>query len=283
MKRFSVAAAVSAVAAAAVGLAGALAAAGPAAASDGPCTTADGVTVIVDASAVGGSISQRCAPDKPSSGLDALRRAGFTWSPVSSQPGMVCRIDSRPAPSEQSCASSPPANAYWGYFRANRGGDWKYSSVGAASTPIAGGVEGWVFLTGGQRPPGIKPPAVLQRTESLPAKTATPITTPKAKPHSGSTSGSGATPSAAGSAAKSAAVDSPVAPPGATSSAGVPAAAAGNAVSADPAAAQPVTAEALDPAAAGGGSAISTVLGLAIVGVLVSAAVVMGIRRRRTS
>ena len=109
MKRFSVAAAVSA--AAAVGLAGALAAAGPAAASDGPCTTADGVTVIVDASAVGGSISQRCAPDKPSSGLDALRRAGFTWSPVSSQPGMVCRIDSRPAPSEQSCASSPPANA----------------------------------------------------------------------------------------------------------------------------------------------------------------------------
>ena len=266
-----------------VGCVGAVVIAAPVAAIDGACPTSDGVTVIVDASAIGGTVSQRCAPDRPTSGLDALRRAGFSWSPVSSQPAMVCRIDSRPAPSAQSCSSSPPANAYWGYFRANRGGDWKYSSVGAASAPISGGVEGWVFLTGGQRPPGIKPPAVLQRTESVPAKTATPTSAPKSKPSSTTGSKSAATPSVTSSTVGAAQVPTvPVPPPTATAAtSGNPPVAAGETT--DAAATDVADSQDLDPAAAGGGSALSTVFGLVIVGGLVVAAVVMGVRRKRSS
>lgn len=248
----------------------------PASADEGACTTSDGVTVIVDASAVGGSISQRCAPNSPNSGLEALARAGFNWSPVSSQPGMVCRINGRPGPSDQSCANTPPASAYWAYYRARRGGDWKYSSVGAASAPIAGGVEGWVYVTGGQRPPGLRPPAELVRAQ------------PQATPSKSSVKPSKGAPQP-GSSAKPTGSDSETTNPSAATVPGgtapVPAAPPAESPSAPSAGveAEPTSADSVDPAEAGGGSALSTVLGVAITAGLVTAAVVMGIRKRRSS
>lgn len=252
----------------------------PAAAQDGPCSTADGVTVIVDATSLGGSISQRCAVDAPSSGLAALQRAGFSWSPVASQPAMVCRINGRPTPSDQTCSSTPPSNAYWGYFRATRGGTWKYSSVGAASAPIRGGVEGWVFLTGGQRPPGISPPAALAQVEVPPSTPSAHTKPSKAVPSVAATAKATGSPST-----------SPGAPRAVPSSASAlpsqaPSTAADGVSPSDPTSAvnaAATTADVAESADSGGGSALSTFLGIAIAGGLAAAAVVMGVRRRRSS
>lgn len=252
----------------------------PVQAASGACPTESGVTVIVDATAVGGSVSQRCAPDRPSSGLDALRKAGFSWTPVSSQPAMVCRIDGRPGPADQTCVSSPPSTAYWGYFRANRGGEWKYSSIGASAAPIAGGVEGWVFLTGTQRPPSIKPPAAIERTQAI-----APTASASAKPSKSATASSSrpkasATPTASGTAV-AAGSPAPAAQPA------VPTGAA-----AEPAATAPPTpvddiqsAVAADAVVAptGGGSAVSTLIGVVVLAALVLGAVALGARRRRSS
>lgn len=254
--------------------------AAPATADDGACASSDGVTVIVDATALGGSMSQRCASNSPSSGLEALQRAGFNWSPVSSQPGMVCRINGRPGPSDQSCASTPPATAYWAYYRARRGGDWKYSSVGAASAPIAGGVEGWVFVTGGQRPPGLRPPAELARAQpsATPSKVAVKPSKGSAQPSS-SAKATGSASAAATSSANAGASGAPPVPAPAAAAPGV----ASPLASSGPPDAVPTSADSVDPAEAGAGSALSTVLGLLITAGLVTAAVVMGLRKRRSS
>jgi len=139
------------------------------AAVDGPCATPDGVTVIVDSTALGGSITQRCAAGAQQSGLVALGNAGFVMTPVSNQSALVCRIDNLPAPDRESCLGAPPTNAYWAYFRANRGGPWLYSNVGAQTPPPPGAVEGWVFFDRAQKVPGIAAP---------PAFTPTPTPTP---------------------------------------------------------------------------------------------------------
>lgn len=124
------------------------------------CTGDDGVTVVVDSTAVGGGIRVACAPGDPASGLAALTAAGFGVDEVASQAGFVCRIDG--APSDQGCQQTPPADAYWGYWHAERGGSWSYSRAGAGSRdPAPGSVEGWAFTTGGGAPtaPGVAPPA----------------------------------------------------------------------------------------------------------------------------
>lgn len=259
---------------------GGVMAASPASSADGACTTDDGVTVIVDATAIGGSVSLRCAAQRPPSGLEALRQAGFGWSPVSSQPGMVCRIDGRP--SNQSCASSPPANAYWAYFRANRGGDWRYSAVGAAAAPIAGGVEGWVFSTGSKNPPAMNPPAALARTAPIAGPTNSPTAKPKSKP-TGQPGVSSPHPVASGSAHGNPAPSVAAGQSSAAASAPVQAPPAGDAIAAPPVGAVPVVADAVDPSESAGGSLATTVLALAIVGGLVAGAVVMATRRRRSS
>ncbi|WP_299447137.1 hypothetical protein [uncultured Phycicoccus sp.] len=159
-------------AAAAAGLAGAglVAAAVPAQAA--ACSGTSGVTVVVD---FGGSTQVRCAPGDPSSGLDALGKAGFAITYVQTQPGFVCRIDGFPG--SDPCRNTPPSSAYWSYWHAERGGSWTYSSVGAGSrNPKPGTVEGWSFGSGGQ--PGTAPPAPTA-TSTPKTTTSTPKTTPK--------------------------------------------------------------------------------------------------------
>ncbi|MGV1036002.1 MAG: hypothetical protein ACOYD0_03105 [Candidatus Nanopelagicales bacterium] len=137
-----------------------------AAASNGPCPTADGVTVVVDASALGGPVTQRCAAGEQSSGLVALANAGFEVTPVATQAALVCRIDNLPTPDSQSCQSGIRIDAYWAYFRADRGGPWRYSTWGAHTRPTPGGVEGWVFFTREQKLPGITVPPAFDRQDS---------------------------------------------------------------------------------------------------------------------
>lgn len=126
--------------------------------------TCDGVWVVVDARGAGGSLTTRCAPGDPPTGLAALERAGHAYGFVPRIPGMVCTIDARPDP-----CNGAPADAYWSYWYAEAGGSWTYASVGAGSRdPAPGTVEGWRFGDG-STPPGTPPPAAQAPPAPAPA------------------------------------------------------------------------------------------------------------------
>jgi len=117
---------------------------------EGPCVDNVGVTVVVDFQELGGGVNGevnvRCAPGPVTTGLDALDKAGILWEGTRQFPGFVCRIAGQPGPDREACAVTPPATAYWTYWAAQRGGDWCYSSVGAAGRkPPPGSIEGWSF------------------------------------------------------------------------------------------------------------------------------------------
>ncbi|PPK63080.1 hypothetical protein V5P93_005224 [Actinokineospora auranticolor] len=139
-------------AAAAVGLTAAVTTAlGAAPAQAAACSGTSGVTVIVDFTAVGGTIQTACALGDPASGLAALTGAGFTYGFVPRQPGFVCQINTKPNP-----CNGAPVTAYWSYWHGTPGGSWTYSTSGAgAYNPAPGTVEGWAFGAGtapGQAP-----------------------------------------------------------------------------------------------------------------------------------
>jgi hypothetical protein len=271
--------------AAAAGLATAGLVAGAVPAQAAACTGTSGVTVVVD---FGSSTSVRCAPGDPSSGLAALQAAGFSVKQVQRQPGFVCRIDG--APASDPCVNTPPANAYWAYFHAARGGSWSYSSLGAASyDPKPGSVEGWSFGSGGA--PGTAPPAPTPRQTPKPApKTTAPKPPAKPKATTRPTTGGGAT---AGSGAKatprpgtSTAAPSGSAAPSATPSASTSASPSpsasvdpsGTPTPGDDATATPLAAT---PTSTGSGSGTGTlVAGAALVALVASGAGFAAWRRR---
>ena len=120
------------------------------------CSGSTGVTVVVDFGSLGGGAQVACVPGDPTSGLRALAGAGYGYTFASRQPGLVCRINGKPA--EDPCVNAPPTTAYWSYWHATRGGVWVYSTAGAGSRdPAPGTVEGWAFGAG--RPPAVAPPA----------------------------------------------------------------------------------------------------------------------------
>lgn len=149
--------------------------------SNGACATAKGVTVVVDYAGLGGGTVVRCAPGSQASGVTALRNAGFSVSFVQqnmSQGLFVCRIDGQPVPTAESCVSTPPANASWSYWYADRGGSWRYSSAGAGNRrPPAGSVEGWRFTNGRPTQPSVAPPSPIK-----PIPTMKPTHRPTTKP-----------------------------------------------------------------------------------------------------
>jgi hypothetical protein len=113
---------------------------------DGACTDNAGVTVVVDFQDLGGGVNIRCAPGDVTTGLDALDKAGISWSGTVRFPGFVCRIAGQPGPDDEPCVNTPPATAYWTYWVAPRGGAWCFSSLGAGNRkPPPGTVEGWSF------------------------------------------------------------------------------------------------------------------------------------------
>ena len=117
----------------------------------GACTGSTGVTVSVDFTAFGKGVTTRCAPGTPATGVAALQQAGFT--PAGTQMyglAFVCRINSLPSTSQQSCVRTPAATAYWAYYHANAGATkWTYSSAGASSyKPLQGSIDAWAFGNG---------------------------------------------------------------------------------------------------------------------------------------
>ena len=194
---------VGAAAASGLALAGLVMTAAPASAA--ACAGTAGVTVVVD---TGGSVSTRCASGDPSSALRALTAAGFSVTYPQQYPGsVVCRING--FPESDPCVRMPPADAYWAFFHATRGGGWTYSSSGVSSyNPGPGTVVGFRFGSGQQ--PRVAPPAPTATsapavTTTKPEPTSAPRTTTSAPavtqaPRSTS-SGAGATAPAPGPAA----------------------------------------------------------------------------------
>ncbi|MEV0392077.1 hypothetical protein [Polymorphospora rubra] len=130
----------------------------PRAAYAAACTGTTGVTVVVDFTALGGSIEVRCAPGDPATGLAALQGAGFAVTGTARWGlAFICRLDGLPTAATEPCVNTPPASAYWSYWHAPAGGSWSYSTLGATSyNPAPGTVEGWSFGSGAA--PGISPP-----------------------------------------------------------------------------------------------------------------------------
>ncbi len=161
-----------AAAAAGLVLTGLVATAGPASAAE--CSGTSGVTVVVD---TGSSTSIRCASGDPSSAWAALTATGHSVTPVQQFPGAICRIDGYP--SSDPCRQMPPADAYWAFFHAPRGGSWTYSSTGATShDPAPGTVVGFRFGSGQQ--PRTAPPAKTAASTPKPSPaTSTRTTTPR--------------------------------------------------------------------------------------------------------
>jgi hypothetical protein len=123
-----------------------------------------GVLVAVDATALGGGVTVRCADGEPSSGLDALTKAGFAFTFVPRIPGMVCQIDGQPDP-----CNNAPADAYWSYWHKDAGGSWRYATQGAGTyRPAAGSTEGWVFGAGGT-PPALPASATTDPPQASPS------------------------------------------------------------------------------------------------------------------
>ncbi len=157
----------------------------PAPAQAAACSGTTGVTVVVqfpDHTSVG------CAPGNPANGYDALTAAGFsTVLAQGNGAGALCTIDGFPA--NTGCHNMPPANAYWAYFHAKRGGSWSYSNDGGGSyDPTPGSVEGWRFGSG-QAPSTAPPAAIAAKPKPRPKPSAHPsasvkpvVTSPSAKP-----------------------------------------------------------------------------------------------------
>lgn len=137
----------------------------PAAAAE-PC-----VGVIVDARLLGGEVRTGCALGDPDSGLQALTRAGFSYSFVPRQPGLVCQIDRLPE------CSRTTTTTYWSYwYRAKGSSTWTYATQGAGShDPAPGSTEAWVWQEGGRRePPSIGLREICPQAFASPTTSTTP-------------------------------------------------------------------------------------------------------------
>ncbi|MDT7572545.1 MAG: hypothetical protein QOE05_2719, partial [Actinomycetota bacterium] len=142
--------------------------ASPAAAA--ACGQGAGVTVVVDFASLGGGVSERCASGDPSTGIAALRAAGFSATRAAQEPGyFVCRINGKPA--NDPCQRTSPADAYWSYWHAKPGGSWTYASTGANDyNPAPGTVDGWAFGAG--KPPSRRPPSTPSDPSAPPTQAA---------------------------------------------------------------------------------------------------------------
>ena len=117
---------------------------------DRPVTTAD--TATATSPALDPATAWFAAFEDALTARDVDRAAGYGYSFVPRQPGLVCQINGSPSP-----CNGAPTTAYWSYWHAPRHGSWAYSSSGAGSyNPAPNTVEGWAFGAGTK--PSITPP-----------------------------------------------------------------------------------------------------------------------------
>jgi hypothetical protein len=132
------------------------------------------VAVVVDFRQLGGAVQTGCAQGDPTTGLQALGRAGFSDTPRP-RDGLICQIDARPA------CTDTTSTAYWSYwYRAPGSSHWVYASEGAGThDPKPGSTEAWVWQDGGKTPPpSIRADAICPQLAATPSSTPRP-TAPK--------------------------------------------------------------------------------------------------------
>lgn len=114
------------------------------------CREGSGVTVVVDFTALDNSIRIGCADGPQANGIAALAAAGFapTEATAGTPPSTstVCTLDGLPTEGYPFCWLT---GGFWGYWKADRPGDWDFSPVGAGQGPLVeGSVEGWAWAPG---------------------------------------------------------------------------------------------------------------------------------------
>jgi hypothetical protein len=255
----------------------------------GACPDADGVTVVVDFQDLGGQTLVRCAAGPQSTGLAALKNAGFSVTGTNRWgEAFICRINGKPGPDSEPCIDTPPASAYWSYWHAPNGGSWTYSQLGVAGrTPPPGSFEGWSFALDSTAT-GASPPRVAPRRAAPPADPP-PADPPPGDPppDSGTVGGQdegGAPPAAAPNTGQPPAAGPPPPPASPTGPAGSPIATPTGATAGGPTSRPPPVPSDLDSTASGPdpGAPAGMAIGLGLLLALVVAAVVTA-RRRRAS
>jgi hypothetical protein len=224
----------------------------------------DCVAVLVDARQLGGELRTGCAQGNPDNGLQALAKAGFSYTPRP-RDGLICQIDSTPA-----CGDTT-SSTYWSYwYRSPGSSSWVYANEGAGThDPPPGSTEAWVWQDGGRKqPPGVAASTICPQLKASPQPTKTTQRPTKAsasatKKAAAPSQATGRTTSAPNSSAKpkptsARATTSPSASPSATP----PSQPAG---SGKPTTTTPTSADVDDSS----GGAISGPVGLALGGVLV--------------
>ena len=122
----------------------------------GVCADETGVTVVVDATELGGNVTIACASD-PATGTEALAQAGI--SETRDPSGYICAVGGLPDPCPTEFTGS-----YWSYWTAAPGGEWTaYAEGSDTAAPAAGTVEGWRYGDGTQ-PPAVAPAEVFPGT-----------------------------------------------------------------------------------------------------------------------
>lgn len=149
-------------------------------------SSASCVAVVVDATALGGSVSTGCDRGHPgATGIDVLSAAGYTLT--FRQDGLLCTINDLPS----SGCSGVDSTHYWAYYhRAPGATSWSYSNEGPATyQPSNGSTEGWVYRDGTLRPPRNVPysqicgqPAATPKPHHTTRAVSTPSTLPRHLP-----------------------------------------------------------------------------------------------------
>ncbi len=148
----------------------------------GRCGEHSGVLVAVDFAPWGGPVTRGCDA-ATTTGLAALGAAGFAITGVAAYgDAFVCRIDDLPGSAQESCETTPPADAYWSFWYADADQSaWHYSAQGASTfVPAPGSVEAWVFGatdTAGTDGAPVFTPAAVRGRPAAPAPTTTVPTT----------------------------------------------------------------------------------------------------------
>lgn len=154
---------------------------GTAEAASGRCPQGTGVTVVVDYGPLGNGVGLGCDPDGAGEAAsEVVPAAGFPLTYAAGEP-FVCRISGLPNESQESCARTPPEDAYWAlYWSDGKSDTWNYATIGVTGLEVPeGGSIGWRFQDGGARENPSAPPTTAK---PKPTPTPEPSKSPTAKP-----------------------------------------------------------------------------------------------------
>lgn len=158
------------------------------------CSSDSGVTVVVDFHELGGGIEQGCVADQGTAD-DLFVAAGHTLQSVNGQ-AFVCRVDGLPTQEQESCARTPPEDAYWGlWWSDGESGSWTYATLGAYSLDVPdGGAVAFSWNGSSTRSePGSPPPQheSAEDPSEEPEPTRNPTTQPPTSGGGGTSDGGG--------------------------------------------------------------------------------------------